>query len=72
VARVDLVHGLITILDFSNRSSPKRRMESSFASVSRFSITPVFFVHAAETILSAVEAFDSDLDAVLGAQGHKA
>src|ERR1051325_10807867 len=27
-------------------------------------ITPVFFVHAAETILSAVEAFDSDLDAI--------
>jgi Zn-dependent M28 family amino/carboxypeptidase len=34
-------------------------------------ITQVFFVHAAETILAAVEAFDSDLDSALGARVRK-
>jgi Zn-dependent M28 family amino/carboxypeptidase len=34
-------------------------------------ITQPFFVHAAETILSAVEAFDSDLDSALGTPGRK-
>jgi hypothetical protein len=34
-------------------------------------ITQPFFVHAAETILDAVETFDADLDSALGAQGHK-
>ena len=34
-------------------------------------ITQPFFVHAAETILSAVEAFDTDLDSALGAPGRK-
>ena len=34
-------------------------------------ITQPFFVHAAETILSAVEAFDTDLSSALGTPGRK-
>jgi hypothetical protein len=34
-------------------------------------ITQPFFVHAAETILDAVETFDADLDSALGSAGHK-
>ena len=34
-------------------------------------ITKPFFVHAAETILDAVETFDSDLDSAVGATGRK-
>jgi Zn-dependent M28 family amino/carboxypeptidase len=34
-------------------------------------ITQPFFVHAAETILDAVETFDADLDSALGAPGRK-